>query len=77
MCGRLADADGPLVAVALGGEAASIGDLKRALAQCYPALGEEMMQRRIAACVDDAIVPDSHVVRMGQRIALFPPLSGG
>ncbi len=77
LCGRLADAAGPLVTVSIAAAGCSIAALKQVLVAAHPALAEILTAAPIRACVDEAIVADDTHVRPGQLVALFPPVSGG
>lgn len=77
LCGRLADAAGPLVSVSIPAAGCSIAALTPLLAAAHPALAEMLATMPIRACVDEAIVGDDTHVRPGQLVALFPPVSGG
>jgi len=73
--GRLADAFGRDLEVDVAGEC-SIAELRERLAREFPH-GAAALGRRVRACVGDTIVPDSHLVRPGERVEFFPPVSGG
>lgn len=73
--GRLADAFGRDLEVEMAGEC-SIAELRERLAREFPQ-GAAALGQRVRACVGDAIVPDSHIVRPGDRVEFFPPVSGG
>lgn len=77
LCGRLADARGPFVDVALPVEGLPVPELISALGEHYPALQEGLSKGRIRACINETIVPDEAIVRPGDIVALFPPVSGG
>jgi molybdopterin synthase sulfur carrier subunit len=47
------------------------------LGSAYPALGEALRRIRIRACINETIVANDAMVRPGDRVALFPPVSGG
>jgi molybdopterin synthase sulfur carrier subunit len=73
--GRLADQVGRQCKVLLPAGGCTIGDLRHRLGQQdgYAALAEGT----VLASADQRIVPDDHLVRSGQEIAFFSPLSGG
>ena len=54
-----------------------VAALRRLLAELFPAAADEIRSGAVRACVDEAIVPDSHLVKPGQKVEFFPPLSGG
>ncbi|MEM6689038.1 MAG: MoaD/ThiS family protein [Planctomycetota bacterium] len=51
------------------------GEVKRLIADQYPELATYAAQSRLA--IDEAYVTDDHVIDLGQRVALIPPVSGG
>ena len=55
----------------------TIGELRRALGERHPEMAAELRSPRLRACVGDAIVDDGRLVREGEEIEFFPPLSGG
>ena len=57
------------------GEAATVADALRRLAERYP----ELASRRdtIAVAIGDDIVASSRALIEGERLALIPPVSGG
>ena len=77
LCGRLADLAGDVVDVDVPNSGASIADLRAALAALHPALADNILGPKVRACVDEMLVDDAVVVRAGQVVAFFPPLSGG
>jgi molybdopterin synthase catalytic subunit/molybdopterin synthase sulfur carrier subunit len=56
-------------------EGATAADLRRALADRYPALAG--LLERSALAVDDEFAEDSLAVTPGAEVALLPPVSGG
>ena len=62
------------VSVALP-DAATVADLRRALASAYPALAG--LLERSALAVDNEFANDAQPVRPGAEVALLPPVSGG
>jgi len=77
LCGRLADACGREVELGIPERGLPVAALMAALGDAYPALRAALGRGRVRACVNEAIVPDATVVRAGDRVALFPPVSGG
>jgi molybdopterin synthase catalytic subunit len=56
-------------------EGATIAILRQVLATGYPELRKRLPSIRIA--VQSHFVPDDHVLRAGDEVALIPPVSGG
>jgi sulfur-carrier protein len=77
LCGRLADLAGDVVDVEVPNAGISITDLRAALAAAQPALIDALHDPKVRACVDEILVGDGAMVRAGQVVAFFPPLSGG
>lgn len=77
LCGRLADVGGAVLRIDAPAGGLTAGELKAHIASVHPALAREMAGRRIMVCVNDVIVDDSHAVFPHDRVAIFPPLSGG
>lgn len=77
LCGRLADACGRKVDVELPQGEAPVRDLFVALGKTYPPLGQAIASGRVRACVNEVLVTPEAIVRPGDEVALFPPVSGG
>jgi len=77
LCGRLADACGPFVDLALPVEGLPVPELISILREPFPALQDGLSKGRIRACINETIVPDEAIIRPGDIVALFPPVSGG
>ncbi len=78
LCGRLADmAAAAAVTLDVAEDGLSIADVRGHLARTFPALTDAITSDKVRACVDEAIVDDRAIVRAGQAVAFFPPLSGG
>lgn len=77
LCGRLADTCGRELDFDLPAGGLPVSAVMAALGEAHPALGEALAGGRIRACVNEAIVPAAALVRPGDRVALFPPVSGG
>ncbi len=77
LCGRLADLAGDVVDVEVPNVGINVSDLRTAIAEAYPVLSQIIFDSKIRACVDEILVNDAVVVRAGQLVAFFPPLSGG
>ena len=56
-------------------EAVTVGDALLRLAERYPELAAR--RETLAVAIGDEIVPPSHALAEGERIALIPPVSGG
>jgi molybdopterin synthase sulfur carrier subunit len=69
---RLAGGPEHVIAVQPG---ARIHDLLAALTRRWPELGPVLPA--CACAVGDAVVPRTHVLSAGERLALLPPVSGG
>lgn len=75
--GRLGDQFGRELEIELPAAGCTVGELRARLGGRDPSAAEALLQPCVKACVDQAIVPDSALVRPGQEIAFLPPLSGG
>jgi sulfur-carrier protein len=76
LCGRLADEVGPSLTLPLAAPA-SISALCQQLSVAYPALADALATLPIKAALDEVLVDSQTIVKPGQRLALFPPVSGG
>ncbi len=56
-------------------EGATVGDLRRKLAEMYPALGSLLEHSALA--VNNEFAPDAWTLPVQAEIALLPPVSGG
>ncbi len=77
LCGRFADACGRMVSVELPQDEVQVRELFAALGKAYPQLVLAIASGRVRACVNEALVTAEAVVRPGDEVALFPPVSGG
>ena len=77
LCGRLADSCGPTVDIPLPATGLHVSDLLASLGSTFPLLQDSLAKGRIRACINETIVPDETVVRPGDVVAIFPPVSGG
>ena len=77
LCGRLADACGPSLRLNIPDAGLSVSSLLTGLGHTYPPIGDALDRIRVRACINEAVVDNEAVVRPGDRIALFPPVSGG
>ena len=75
--GRLGERIGREVELEMPESPCSVADLRRHLADLYPYAAADLVSGGVRACVDEAIVPDSHVIGPGQKVEFLPPLSGG
>jgi molybdopterin synthase sulfur carrier subunit len=77
LCGRLADACGPSLRLTIPENGLPVTAMLASLACAYPAVSEALGRIRIKACINETIVSEEAVVRPGDTVALFPPVSGG
>ncbi|MBA4748106.1 MAG: MoaD/ThiS family protein [Sphingopyxis sp.] len=77
LCGRLADACSPFVDLPLPCDGLPVPEMISVLGEHFPALQGGLPKGRIRACINETIVSDDVVVRPGDIVALFPPVSGG
>jgi len=73
--GRLAESVGREIEVDVP-EGCSVSELRELLATEYPRAANAL-GHRVRALVGDAVVADSHIVRPGDSVEFFPPVSGG
>lgn len=73
--GRLAESLGRDIEVEVPGSC-SIADLRERLASEYPHAANALCHRA-RALVGDIVVAENHIVRPGDSIEFFPPVSGG
>jgi molybdopterin converting factor small subunit len=55
----------------------SIAELRERIAAERPEAAEPMLNKRVRACIGDAIVGENHIVAPGEHVEFFPPVSGG
>lgn len=73
--GRLADALGREVRI---DEApATVGQLRRRLADLHPALAPDLLSPKVRIAIDDRMAFDDQSIAPANRIDLLSPLSGG
>lgn len=77
LCGKLADFSGPTCKVAIPPEGLSIAALKAAIIEQIPALSDDLQSPRTKICVNDQIGHTSTTIIATDRVAFFPPVSGG
>lgn len=63
------------IEVRLSAAEASVGDLRVAIAEQYPALAE--IVRHVMFAVDTEYADDRSVVKEDAEVAMIPPVSGG
>ena len=73
--GRLAESVGRDIEVDVP-ESCSVSELRALLATEYPRAANAL-GHRVRALVGDMVVADSHIVRPGDSVEFFPPVSGG
>ena len=73
--GRLAESVGREIEVDVP-ESCSVSELRELLATEYPRAANAL-GHRVRALVGDILVADSHIVRSGDSVEFFPPVSGG
>lgn len=77
LCGRLADGLGPRVVLALPHAGVDVAALLALAGRQDAALEAQIAAGRVRACVNDTIVGSEGRVLPTDRVALFPPVSGG
>ena len=77
LCGGLAEPHGPAVTVPIPAEGCAAGDLLERVAHGFPALRPLLDPARVRICLNETIVRHAALVRPGDTVALFPPVSGG
>jgi len=74
--GRLADLFGREIDLPVDGPC-TVAELKTRLAAGRPEAAELVENRRVRACVGDALVADSRIVAPGDSVEFLAPVSGG
>lgn len=77
LCGRLADPCGPLLDLPIPADGMRVADLISILGERFPPLQHLLADQRVRACINEAVVANDMLVRPGDLVALFPPVSGG
>ena len=77
LCGRLADLAGRHLAVPIPAEGCRAAELLGRAGEEAPLIAPLVSEGRVKVCVDETIVDGAAVVHPGDRVALFPPVSGG
>ena len=55
----------------------SVAELRDRLIAEHPEAEQPLRSRRALACVGDALVRDTYLLKAGDRIEFLPPVSGG
>ena len=76
LCGRLADPVGPSMNIYLGAPT-PVSAVLALLTADYPALAAVLADTRVHIAVDEVLASPEALIAPGQRLALFPPVSGG
>ena len=74
--GRLAEAIGPDLEIEAS-PGCSVAELRDRLIAQYPRAEQPLRSRRALACIGDVLVPDTYVLKAGDRVEFLPPVSGG
>jgi molybdopterin converting factor small subunit len=74
--GKLADLFGSEREIAIT-PPCTVAELRGRLAADHPEGAESLQNRRVRACVGDAIVPDSYAISNDDVLELLAPVSGG
>lgn len=77
MFGKLADQLGREVRLDLGAGRCTLAELRRALADAYPAAAPDLLSPRLRACVNNVVVDEGVSLQRGDEVSLLPPVSGG
>lgn len=75
--GRLADRVGRQVSVDIPSDGCSVAELRKLIAKGHPEAGRDILVSRVRACVDDVVAAEAQLIRPGQSVEFFPPVSGG
>jgi molybdopterin synthase sulfur carrier subunit len=74
--GRLAEAIGPELEIDAP-PGCSVAELRDRLVAEHPEAEQPLRNRRARACVGDAMVHESYVLKAADRLEFLPPVSGG
>ena len=55
----------------------TVAEVRRRLATDRPHAAESLLNKRVRACVDDAIVRDDDLIMQGRELEFLAPVSGG
>jgi sulfur-carrier protein len=76
LCGRFADAVGPSLIFPLAAPT-PVADIIAHLAAQHPPLGDALGATHAHIAIDEQLAAPAAIIAPGQRLALFPPVSGG
>jgi molybdopterin synthase sulfur carrier subunit len=74
--GRLAETIGPELEIDAP-TGCSVAELRDRIVAEHPQAEQPLRSRRALACVGDALVRDTYVLRTADRLEFLPPVSGG
>ena len=74
--GRLAEAIGPELEIDAP-PGCSVAELREKLIAKHPQAEQPLRSRRALACVGDALVRDTYVLKAADQVEFLPPVSGG
>ena len=77
LCGKLADLAGRSVSLSIPGEGCTAAALLARATESCPVLCPMLTEGRVRVCVNETVVSDGAAVSPEDRVALFPPVSGG
>jgi molybdopterin converting factor small subunit len=77
LCGCLADPYGRRVDLQWAEGGKSVRNLIADVLAAYPELIAAINGRPVRVCVNETLVSEDSLVRIGDEVALFPPVSGG
>ncbi|MCT2558966.1 MoaD/ThiS family protein [Tsuneonella sp. YG55] len=77
LCGKLAELHGRLLALSVPGEGCTAGIVLARAAEAVDGLAPMVAEGRVRVCINEVVVSDGAAVGPGDRVALFPPVSGG
>lgn len=75
--GKLSDSIGREVCLDHDTGTVTVAELRRALADKYPAAAADVLSPRLRAFVNNEVVDEVRVIVAGDEVALLPPVSGG
>ena len=74
--GKLADVFGSEREIAMPAPS-TVAEVRQRLVMDHPEAAETLQNKRVRACIADAILRDSDVVQEGEVLELLAPVSGG
>jgi molybdopterin synthase sulfur carrier subunit len=77
LCGCLADPYGRRVELQWTEAGKPVRNLIADLLAAYPDLVGAINGRTVRVCINETLVSEDSLVRIGDEVALFPPVSGG